>query len=189
MIKWLGFVLLLIVVGCNRSSETTEISKPIIDFSTPDNLIKSTWKFAIWTDTTRVDTTKYELFTSARIEKEKLWNMQRLEKARKKHPSTQNTITDVQVKSESYAIVEAKEYDEYSEKATDVRYILSREQGQWKIDDCFHKCSLCGGLGMLTDYSQMIKNFLRGIYNRTDPKKECEYCKGTGWAHFFLEPE
>jgi len=183
--------LLLVMIffaACNKSPETIETGKPPLDFSTPDNAVKSFWKFAIWKDTSTVDTSTYQLFTRNRIDKQKLQRTRSLEKARKKHAFSDNTITDVQVKSESYAVVEAKEFTEYSDKPTDTRYVLSWEQGHWKIDDYQHKCYTCDGTGMQTDYDQQLKDIQRGLY-RTDPKKKCEQCKATGWKSYFPEPE
>lgn len=182
------FLLLLFYIACNKSPEPTGTSQPSFDFSTPDNAVKSFWKFAAWEDTTNVDTTTYAFFTPSRIEKQELYRIHSLEKARKKYPSSDNTLTDVQVKSESYAIVEAREYNSYSDKPTDTRYILSRQRGNWKIDDCQHKCYICDGTGMQTDYEQQLKDIKSGIY-RTNPKKECTECKATGWKSFFRSTE
>lgn len=169
--KPLAISLAFLLLACSdQHPNQTKPPKALFDFSTPDNTIKSTWRVSTWKDTTQLDTSDFEFFTSSRLASERENKKQMMNTLRTKHPQNDNSITDVQIKSDSYAVVEAKEYFTIAQKdPSERRYILSKENGKWKIDDSQYKCFTCKGSGFEEDFDQKLSDIKQGLY-RTNQK-------------------
>lgn len=171
-------------IQCEKQNQSSPIIKyisPAVDYSTPDKLIRSIWTFQIWQDTTYDrDTSEFKFYTSG--VKMKLWDKYRKGKdeLRSDNFRMQNVINKVSIESDSRAIVETKEKGYRNQKGfSEVKYILAKENNNWRVEDVLEICWNCKGEGKETDYSSLYSHI----------KTTCKYCDGLGWtSQLFPKP-
>lgn len=175
----------LLFFACSKSGEKKDYEKlkPKASLETPDIAVKSFWAHKIWQDTTsfyNLDTTLLEYYSSP-LKKHILENYNKEKnELRENHFFNKNMIDKVNVESESRAIVITKEFTwKGSDKYEEYKYIFSRQDDKWFIEDILKVCWNCNGVGEATDYA--------GGYPYMN--KTCKHCNGSGWKSQFYRNE
>jgi hypothetical protein len=155
----------------NTSFANLEKFSPQPDYSTPEKLIKSFWKYRIWSDTVyRFDTsavTLYRFYSQEFYGKQSTLVKRKLNELKEKgHYLIQSVIDKIENQSDSRVIVYTKEFGyEGDENFDNRKYVIVKENNKWSIEDCLSECWSCDGTGKDKYGSHSV----------------CEYCKGLGW--------
>jgi hypothetical protein len=188
--KWLiilSFLSCIILSACKNETNESKGSifskefqsmlstAPKPECSSPEKLLKSYWKFEIWCDTTfRSDTTypNYGFFT---IEYKKYFideALKRIKSYKKEHYLNNSQIDKIESQSQDRVIIYTKEFRYNEDKEySDFKYIFTKNNTDWKIEEIFQQCNWCKGTGKEKDYS----------YPYSSEDKVCSVCKGLGW--------
>lgn len=163
---------IFILVSCSTIEQPkSKKQEPKIDRSTPDKLIQTSWSLQIWRDTTTIDTFYSEPYNSKRLND--YFNKVRknsFNKRLKAYELSPNLIDKVEVQSDSRAVVVVQEYDYNMEESQKVSIILSKENGEWFIDDKIYDCNFCDKTGKVKRYFGL---------------EQCSYCNGLGKRSYY----
>lgn len=180
-----GFLFFIVVETNCSSSEKTIVDKPAapkIDLSTPENAIKSRWALKRSTEMERFQSEQASPENSLyeeRARRTKLDSLdKRIEEAKRPDP---NTIENVRLETENRAVVITKEelYSGSKDKR-EHKYVLSRSEGKWLVENASELCFSCNGTGKEIDMNRLSEG-------SPYPKKQCDYCKGVGYRSEIYE--
>jgi DnaJ-class molecular chaperone len=180
-----GFLFFIVAETNCSSSEKNNIDKPAapkIDLSTPENAIKSRWALKRSTEVQRLQSEQASPENSLyeeRARRTKLDSLdKRIEEAKRPDP---NTIENVRLETENRAVVITKEelYSGSKDKR-EHKYVLSRSEGKWLVENASELCFSCNGTGKEIDMKRISEG-------SPYPKKQCDYCKGVGYRSEIYE--
>jgi len=169
----------IVCAHCGEQPAATRNNPPKYDYSTPDRFVESVWANKIWSDTSAAidDSEIKKMYSQETISRIQSYREKELLLKKKNHPWLHNQIIRVSIESDSRAVVDVREKISYSkqDEFDNLTYVLSRENGQWRISDLLHECSICDGTGKKRDYSRLGGGMI-----------ECNFCKGRGKRSMIL---
>jgi len=175
----------ILLYSCSQEQDVT-MQPPAIDFSTPENLIKSIWEYQRW-DYTASNEYSCKWLAKNTVPQEK----KRIENLKKyfKKGFEGIIIGKVEFVNNTRAIVftidSLNEYILPNEKliSSKVKYILTKEAGKWLVEDIMTPCMYCNGTGRVIDYDTWDRQKRKG----TAPIKICMVCDSACWRSNYFD--
>lgn len=156
------FIFFLFLSGCGNAN---------IDRSTPDNVIKSYFKYSQNITNYRLTDKYFKTFYSDEIVKEWI----KYDKEGKDF-NIELEIENLTQDTDTRAVAIIKYYENtYKDKKSNFKIILSKDNNGWFFEQIYDTCYYCSGKKVSIDYSSS-ESTLTG-------EDICKKCNGTGWVN------
>ncbi len=172
---------LILTIGCNlnrninkqQNSCFKEFPGSMVDMSTPENTIKTLWKWRIWYDTSLMVLPIQSFYFLVTKETKDTLNHQGNNSYKElgtKHPYNINSIDTVIFETQSRVLITTREFflNDSPESCFHHKYILLKQGSKWYIDSKFQRCFYCEGTGKTEIFE-------------TEELETCPWCDGKGF--------